>query len=95
MTSLSVNVTAEVTDLQTKMALAQSELRAFNAETRSLADQMRAGGEAAQSSLLPQLHLLLMRPRCRMSQSRALMPLLPSLLPPSPPPVGRISSRIS
>ena len=55
MTSLSVNVTAEVTDLQTKMALAQSELRAFNAETRSLADQMRAGGEAAQSSLLPQL----------------------------------------
>lgn len=48
--SLSVSIVADVADLRAKLALAQADLRAFNTETRSLADQMRAAGEQGASS---------------------------------------------
>lgn len=55
MTNLAVSVTADVTDLNSKLALAQSNLRAFNTETRSIADQMRAAGTAGSGALAPSL----------------------------------------
>ncbi len=40
--NLSVKITADVADVNAKLAVAQSSLRAFTTETRSLADQVRA-----------------------------------------------------
>lgn len=53
--NITVAITAETQDLAAKMAIAQSNLKSFSAETRSLADQIRAGGDAAKEALLPQL----------------------------------------
>jgi hypothetical protein len=44
--NLSVSVTADTSDLRAKLALAQADLRAFGAETRTLANSIRAGGDA-------------------------------------------------
>lgn len=54
-TNIGVAITADVTDLQTKLAIAQADLRAFSAETRTLATQMRASGDAGKAALLPAL----------------------------------------
>ncbi len=53
--SLSVKVTADVSNLQAKIALAQAELRNFNTETRRLATEAAAAGDAQRSSLIPAL----------------------------------------
>lgn len=53
--NLGVAITADITDLQTKLALAQSEFRNSNKELRGLADQMTAAGEAGNDNLLPAL----------------------------------------
>ena len=55
MSTIAVDIRANVTDLQTKMALARSEMRAFNSDTKSLADQVRVAGDAEKAALLPQL----------------------------------------
>jgi hypothetical protein len=55
MSTIAVDIRANVTDLQTKMALARAEMRAFNADTKSLADQVRVAGDAEKAALLPQL----------------------------------------
>jgi hypothetical protein len=44
--NLSVSVTADTTELRAQLALAQADLRAFGAETRKLANDIRAGGDA-------------------------------------------------
>jgi hypothetical protein len=44
--NLSVSVTADTTDLRTKLALAQADLKAFGAETRTLAQSIRAGSDS-------------------------------------------------
>lgn len=53
--NLAVKISADVTDMQTKLALAQASLRAFSAETKTLADQVRVAGTVQQSELLPGL----------------------------------------
>lgn len=53
--NLSVKVSADVSDLQTKLALAQANLRAFSAETRNLADQVLAASDAQKAELAPAL----------------------------------------
>lgn len=53
--NLTVKITADEVDLRTRLALAQASMRAFNAETKSLADQVREAGGAANSNLTPQL----------------------------------------
>ena len=55
MPALSVTVGADVTDLRTKLALAQSDVKAFSAETRTLAQQMRDASDGARAQFLPQL----------------------------------------
>lgn len=55
MTALSVTVGADVTDLRTKLALAQADVKAFSAETRNIAQEMRNTSDAARAQLLPQL----------------------------------------
>lgn len=54
-TNIGVSITADVADLQAKLALAQSEFRNSNKELKALADQMTAAGEAGQAELLPGL----------------------------------------
>jgi hypothetical protein len=44
--NLSVAVTADTSELRAQLALAQADLRAFGAETRKLANDIRAGGDA-------------------------------------------------
>jgi hypothetical protein len=44
--NLSVSVTADTSELRAQLALAQADLRAFGAETRKLANDIRAGGDA-------------------------------------------------
>src|SRR6185312_16107072 len=53
--SLSVKITADVTDLNAKLALAKAELAAFNSETRQLAQQARAAGDDVRGGLLTSL----------------------------------------
>ena len=55
MSNLAVKVSADVTDLHTKLAVAQADLRAFSAETRSLADQVRVASDAQKAELVPAL----------------------------------------
>jgi hypothetical protein len=45
--NLSVSVTADTSSLRAQLALAQADLRAFSAETRKLATDIRSGGDAA------------------------------------------------
>src|SRR5271169_3848433 len=45
--NLSVSVTADTSKLRAQLALAQADLRAFGAETRKLANDIRAGGDAS------------------------------------------------
>jgi methyl-accepting chemotaxis protein len=49
--NLSVSVTADTSELRAQLALAQADLRAFGAETRTLANEIRSGGDA--SGILP------------------------------------------
>ncbi|HKM88757.1 MAG TPA: hypothetical protein VJX48_09140, partial [Xanthobacteraceae bacterium] len=44
--NLSVSVTADTSELRAQLALAQADLRAFGAETRKLASDIRSGGDA-------------------------------------------------
>lgn len=44
--NLSVSVTADTSELRASLALAQADLRAFGAETRKLATDIRSGGDA-------------------------------------------------
>jgi hypothetical protein len=44
--NLSVSVTADTSELRAQLALAQADLRAFGAETKNLANTIRAGGDA-------------------------------------------------
>jgi hypothetical protein len=53
--AIGVTISADVTDLQTKLALAQASFRDFSKETRSLADQIVAGGNAAKAQFTPAL----------------------------------------
>src|SRR5690348_7773473 len=53
--SLSVKIGADVVDLQSKLAIANSNLRASSSEMRKLADQMRVAGQAGSSELMPGL----------------------------------------
>jgi hypothetical protein len=55
--NITVSITAESADLQAQLALAQSRLREFSAETRAMADQVRAGGQAA-ANTLPQFEAM-------------------------------------
>jgi hypothetical protein len=45
--NLSIAVTADTSELRAQLALAQADLRAFGAETRKLATDIRAGGDAS------------------------------------------------
>jgi hypothetical protein len=45
--NLSVSVTADTSDLRAQLALAQADLRAFGAETRTLANSIRSGSDAS------------------------------------------------
>jgi hypothetical protein len=45
--NLSVSVTADTSELRAQLALAQADLRAFAAETRKLASDIRGGGDAS------------------------------------------------
>jgi hypothetical protein len=42
--NLSVSVTADTSELRAQLALAQADLRAFGAETKKLATEIRGGG---------------------------------------------------
>jgi hypothetical protein len=53
--ALSVRVTADVADLQTKLALAQAELRSASKEMRGFADQAAAAGEDSRAQFIPAL----------------------------------------
>jgi hypothetical protein len=44
--NLSVSVTADTSELRAQLALAQADLKAFGAETRKLANDIRSGGDA-------------------------------------------------
>ena len=44
--NLSVSVTADTSELRAQLALAQADLRAFGAETKKLANDIRSGGDA-------------------------------------------------
>jgi hypothetical protein len=44
--NLSVSVTADTSELRAQLALAQADLKAFGAETRKLASDIRSGGDA-------------------------------------------------
>jgi hypothetical protein len=44
--NLSVAVTADTSSLRASLALAQADLKAFGADTRKLATDIRAGGDA-------------------------------------------------
>ncbi len=48
---ISIKVTAETADLSAKLALAQADMRAFGAQTRTAAEAMRAAGASASSEL--------------------------------------------
>jgi hypothetical protein len=45
--NLSISVTADTSDLRAQLALAQADLKAFGAETRKLASDIRAGGDVS------------------------------------------------
>jgi ABC-type transporter Mla subunit MlaD len=45
--NLSVSVTADTSELRAQLALAQADLKAFGAETRKLATDIRGGGDAS------------------------------------------------
>jgi hypothetical protein len=45
--NLSVSVTADTSELRAQLALAQADLRAFGAETKKLATDIRSGGDAS------------------------------------------------
>jgi hypothetical protein len=45
--NLSVSVTADTSELRAQLALAQADVRAFGAETRTLANSIRSGGDAS------------------------------------------------
>jgi hypothetical protein len=45
--NLSVSVTADTSALRAQLALAQADLKAFGADTRKLATDIRAGGDAS------------------------------------------------
>jgi hypothetical protein len=53
--ALNVTIGADVTDLRTKLALAQADVKAFSGETRNLAQEMRSASDSARAQLLPQL----------------------------------------
>jgi hypothetical protein len=53
--SLTVSVGANVTDLHTKMALAQADVRNLTSEVKSLTTQMTGASDEIQAELLPQL----------------------------------------
>src|SRR5271169_6376089 len=43
--NLSVSITADTSELRAQLALAQTDLRAFGAETKKLATDIRSGGD--------------------------------------------------
>src|SRR5260370_10287028 len=45
--NLAVSVTADTSELRAQLALAQADLKAFGAETRKLATDIRSGGDAS------------------------------------------------
>ena len=53
--SLSVKVTADISDLRAQLALGQQVQRDYNAQVRDLAKQAAAAGEAQRSVLMPAL----------------------------------------
>ncbi|WP_297367298.1 phage tail tape measure protein [Acidocella sp.] len=53
--NLTVKITADVSSLQAKSALAQSELKDLNAQVKRLAAQFREAGDDMKASLAPQL----------------------------------------
>jgi hypothetical protein len=55
MTNLSVTIGANVTDLHTKMALAQADVRGLNTEVRDLTNQMATASDEMQGGLLAKL----------------------------------------
>lgn len=56
--NLSVKISADVASLQAGLALAQSELRSFNASMKTMADQATMGGAAVKAEVLPQMEAL-------------------------------------
>lgn len=53
--SLGVKITADVTDLNAKLALAQANFRQFSSQTRKVANDMVAAGQSGSAQMVPAL----------------------------------------
>jgi len=53
--NLSVAVTADISALQTQLAIAQADVRAYAAEVRTAANELRGAGDDIKGGLLSQL----------------------------------------
>ena len=66
--NLSVSVSADTSILRAQLALAQADVRAFGAETRKIANDIRAGGDAS-GELRGQLEKVASPGGCRQERS--------------------------